>query len=753
MRMNQHSRNPPVLSRDGYCEALVSRSRRLWTLFALLALGLVMVQAVGFAEVTDFPIPSENEFVKKGFLPVTLFGAVPDDELDDTAAIQKTVDAALEEGYVVFFPSGRYLVSDTIRAMQPVEWHEKKRKWMHNRLKANALIGSTRSERPRLVLAADSPGFNDPSKPKPLVWIWAQPRDERPSASADSLGSNDPKDEQPSISMNQVFKGIDIDLRAEGNRGAVGIRHAGSQGSTLEDVDIWAEGAFAGIMNSPGQGGGNYRIKILGGDYGVWANYLTRFPVFAGLRLIGQRKAAIHWDGQSNMTVAGFYIERNAPGPAIELRGKRKVVGGSLTLVDGVIRVRSGIAVDNSSGRNLYLKQVAVTGADSILRSAGQEVLKPRGAWTQVVEYAYAGEQSVIIVDGQEQAENSELAVLEAGAEVEPAALESRHVWGDGFPSFEDSDVADATQFGALPDDQGDDTAAIEKAFASSANVFLPKGAYVVSSTLTIPKDKHLFGAAKHLTVIRASERWNAKPGTPVVTTADGVSSAASLSFLQIESGAAQPHTPLVWHAGRESIVRDIMVDLSFQQTSGRGSGGGRTGGRLDTYRIHGGGRWYGVAAPWERLRAVSKGSDYRHLRIADSKEPLAIYGLNIERSHSDPQSEIRNSENVSIYYLKGETLERENHPVLSIVDSRNIEVFGYSGNAMPVGNAVISLAESEHIVLANVAPIRQSESFWTVSDIYQKSPSYRVSGRRAVVLFKRLAGIVPSGQSSRSFR
>ncbi len=746
MRKNQDISNSPVLSRERYREAFVSRYWRSWALSGLFALGLSAVPLVGFADVTGFPIPSENEFVKKGFLPVTLFGAVPDDERDDTAAIQKTVDAALEHGYVAFFPSGRYVVSDTIRAMQPTEWNEKRRKWLHDRTKANALVGSTQASRPSLVLAENASGFNDPAHPKPLVWIWAQPRDERPTGSSRSLGSTDPKDEQPSISMNQVFKGIDIDLRARGNRGAVAIRHAGSQGSTIEDVDIWAEGAYAGIMNSPGQGGGNYRIKIFGGDYGVWADYLTRFPVFAGLRLIGQKKAAIYWKGQSNMTVAGFYIERSGGGPVIELSGKRKVVGGALTLVDGVIKVEGGLALDNTAGRNLYLRQIAVSGADGIVLSKGQEAIQPQGAWTQVVEYAYAGGQSEIVVNGTAQTERTQLVEVQAGEEIDPDAVESRHVWGEDFPSFEDSDVANAADFGAVPDDTLDDTSAIEKAFSSHDKVFLPKGVYIVTRTLTIPKDKHLFGAAKHLTVIRASEQWNPPAGTPVVTTADDLSSASSLSFLQIEAGAEQRHTPLVWLAGRGSTVRDIMVDLSYHDSRGRKSGQGSAARRLDTYRIEGGGRWYGVAAPWEKLRSVSKERDYRHFRIEGTKEPLAIYGLNVERSHSDPQSEIRNAENVSIYYLKGETLEQENHSVLSVVDSRNVAVFGYSGNATPLGNSLISVKGSEEVLLANVAPVRQRKGFSTIAETYG-GKSVVVSGEKAVVLFKRTS----QGQNSAS--
>lgn len=681
-------------------------------------------------------IPVDNEYVRKGYLPVTLFGARPNDGEDDTAAIQKTVETALEFGYVAFFPPGRYVVSDTIRAMQPSVFDQAKNKARHDRTKANTLVGSTRGERPRLVLADDAAGFDDPANAKPLVWIWAQPRNNRASGKARNLGSVDPNDEQPNISMNQVFKGIDIDIRARGNRGAIGIRHAGSQGSTLEDVTIWAEGAHAGIVNAPGQGGGSYRVRIVGGEYGVWADRRTRFPVMAGVELIGQKVSAVFWDGQSNLTLAGFYIERSAGGSAVTLNAGRKPIHGAVTLVDGVIRTQGGTAIDNTAGSNLYLQNVSVSGAEGVVRSAGRAPIPTLGSWTQVVEYAHGARNSAIVVNGDELATGSELANVVAGAEPDWPALGARHVWDETFPSFEDPDVANAADFGAVPDDGIDDSEAIHRAFAGRDKVFLPKGVFTVDRTLVIPKNKHLFGAAKHLSIIRAEDGWNPSAGTPVVSTVADPSSGTSLSFLGIEASADQSHTAVEWLAGSKSIVRDIMVDLS-PRAGGKAKRKSAAATRSETYRISGGGRWYAVAAPWNKMRIISRSPHYRHLRVEGTTQPLAIYGLNVERSLSQPQAEIRDAQNVRIFYLKSETLENAHHVVLSIVNSRNIGVFGYSGIATPLGNDVVSVRDSDDLLFANLTPLRPDSRFSLLSETRDGQTS-KVGGERSLVLYRR---------------
>jgi len=82
---------------------------------------------------------------------VTEFGAKGDGQTDDTAAIQRAVDECRE----VFFPEGTYLVSDTLRLRRDSRWFGEM--WTV------------------IDLAADAPGFQEPSSRKPLLEIPDDP--------------------------------------------------------------------------------------------------------------------------------------------------------------------------------------------------------------------------------------------------------------------------------------------------------------------------------------------------------------------------------------------------------------------------------------------------------------------------------------------------------------------------------------------------------------------------------------------------
>ncbi|MCG8425796.1 MAG: glycoside hydrolase family 55 protein, partial [Chromatiales bacterium] len=667
-----------------------------------MVMGLLMLAAS--TSLVQASVP-KDDLIRQGILPVTLFGATPDDGKDDTAALQKALDAARDRGLVAYFPSGRYLISDTLRLMQPVS-RNKKGRWIQDRRRTNALVGSTRGTPPVLKLADNAKGFNNPTKPKPLVWFWAQPRN------TDQAGSERPENEQPNISFNQVFKGIDIDLRGIGHAGAVGLQHAGSQGSAIEDVTVWADGAYAGIYNMPGQGGGVYNATVIGGRFGVWADHRSRYPVMAGIRLKGQAEAAIFWKGQSNLTIAGFLMERATPGPVVTLQPGRKPYNRALTLVDGIIRGSGGRAIDNRAGRSLYLKNLYLSGFDEVVESPGRVAIKAVKPNTRVSEYAYTGAGSKALVEGNIQGAGYVISQVE-GVPSSPSeeTLIKRHLWNTPFPSFEDVDAVSIERYGARPNDGIDDTEAIRTALAKHAKVFVPKGTFTVRKTLRLDPHNHLFGVAKHLSIIQADSAWKAPPGTPIITTTDDAKSEATLSFLLIERPAQRPGlTLLEWRAGRNSVVRDLMGGQYGRPGGVRASPGSST----YAVRGNGGGRWYGLAAEWNRISASTRGGGYRNLMIESTHEPLAMYGLNIERGMSDPQAEIVDSQNVAIYYLKGESLGKlgGSAAVLQVRKSRNISLFGYSGNAHPKDNAVLKLMDSEDVIFANVMPVRPGGGF-----------------------------------------
>jgi hypothetical protein len=673
-----------------------------------------------------------GDLVALGFLPVTFFGAHPDDNIDDTRSIQRAIDEALERRLVVFFPSGTYLVSDTLRASQPVSRPgNKEGQWAQDRRQANVLLGSTNGDRPVLRLSDQAQGFDDPDHPKTLVRIWAQPRD------SEHAGSTKPEHEQPNISFNQCFTGIDIDLRAPRNRGAVGIQHTGSQGSMLSDVTIRADGAYAGIINPPGQGGGVYNVEVIGGRFGIWADHRTRYPVMAGVTLTAQSGPSLYWKGQSNLTLAGFKIDRGdrIDTPAILLEARPQAFNGALTLIDGVLRTNGGRAIENTGARSVYARDLYLHGSSEIVKSGNRPPLTSgTTGWTHVSEYGFAPSGADVVIDGVVSTDAGQFATFEHRNDgPDEDRLINRHVWADA-PSFEDAETRSVIEFGAVPNDGKDDTAAFSSALHAAEKVFVPKGVFDLSETLRIPRDRHLFGAGKHLSILRASRLWKGSASTAVVTTDDDRSASTSISSLMIENDSDQHLTLLEWRAGRDAVIRDVMgAQVAFRRSS--------TPGVAPTYLItgSGGGRWFGIAAEWNAMRNGTRADSYRHLLIDQIAGPLALYGVNVERAFANPQSEIRNTENVSIYYLKGETVENQNpgSAIMRVNGSRNIRIFGVSGNAKPIANSFISLVDSADILVANVAPVSPSDRFVTLTESVGGTV-VRIPGSRVVTVLKR---------------
>jgi hypothetical protein len=135
------------------------------------------------------------------------------------------------------------------------------------------------------------------------------------------------------------------------------------------------------------------------------------------------------------------------------------------------------------------------------------------------------------------------------------------------------------------------------------------------------------------------------------------------------------------WRAGRHSLVRHVRAHLAA----------GRLSTRLHNYRIEGGGggRWYGVfdhaqLAP----RAREDHAEYRKFMIHGTAEPLAFYGLNVERggrSHGQPQ----------------------NAPYVEIADAMNVAVLGSKQESD--GTAIL-IRRSRNVLLAAICALRASD-------------------------------------------
>jgi hypothetical protein len=647
-------------------------------------------------------VSATDPLLSIGCLDVTKapYFADPSGEKDSTAAIQHAVNDARDYQYVCFFPSGTYLISDTISCEQPVQKLDKPRftdgmrqSYWDIPSRTCVLMGSTAGKRPVLKLAAKVKGFDDPAKPKNAVYIWAQTRNDAPGKAEPEWGK-----EQPNISFGHTFRGIDIDVR--GHAGAVGIRHTGSQGATLQDCTIYAEGAYAGMNNCPGQGGGTYNIEVLGGQYGIFAGPECRFPMLCACVFKGQTKAAVSYSSQSPpMVLVGCLLEGDGPA-AIDLSTNKGLTG--VSVVDCVISLNKPGPVFATGGReNLFLENCFVKGATAV-HKAGSKIPKP-GQWTKIDRYSWSAGNSVTCINGAITPNREIVRWSASGVAPSYSEIHSRH-WSK-TPSFQDKDAVSVKSFGAKGDGETDDTAAFKAAIAKHDKVFVPRGAYRISAPLALGAKTALFGLHRSFSTLRFGDP-GADSDAAVITMPDDARANTSLTFLSI-AGLIQ------WTAGRGLLV---MAPARLRITG------------------NGGGRFCGVTG-------IHQG-----FRVEGTKEPIAFYALNVERIRTNPQSEIRNARNVRIYFLKVEATptgygvgvaEGTGNTPLAIVNSRDVRVYCVNGNVVTAEKRpMVDVINSEQILISHAKSFKTGD-FSQVREVRGKAVIEVPSDRASALLVR----------------
>jgi hypothetical protein len=624
-----------------------------------------------------FPLGADepDDLRQIGCLDVTEapYAADPTGTDDSTAAIQRAVDDARDQGLVCFFPAGTYLISDTISCEQEVNRLDRPRHvdggtqhyWPVHR--PIVLMGSTRGKRPVLKLSPQAVGFDDPTRPKLALHIWAQTWFDAPGKQEPVWGK-----EQANISFNHFFRGIDIDIR--GHAGAIGIRHSGSQGSTMQDVTIHADGAYAGLNCCPGQGGGTHNVQVIGGQYGIVVEPDSRFPLLNACVFQGQTRAAIGYakgGSQVPTLLIGCRIEPQGDA-AVDLTTERSHAG--ISMVDCVVALPpGGVVVKTKQAENLFLENTFVRGAEAI-HSGGRKTPSAT-QWTHVARYSTHKDRAANLVNGA--LATGEIAHW-AVADTEPdyASIRSGHY--QPGPSFEDPDAVNVRAFGARGDGQTDDTAAFAKAIASHDKIFVPKGDYLLAGTLRFKPQTHLFGLNRTFASIGSGSgrSGGGEPGPSperdsfTIETADDARAAPGLSFLTVRGRVD-------WRSGRGTM----MLSRAAFQIAGNG-----------------GGRFYGVMAMG------------RPLMLRGVRQPTALYALNVERVTENPQSEIQDCHHIRAYYFKVEagTIQRPNagdaNTPCRISNSRDVRVYCMYGNVRGLNDRpMLDIVDSQEILVSQL--------------------------------------------------
>jgi hypothetical protein len=659
----------------------------------LVSTGLLLSGLKGYATAFD-KIQKSSSLINTsslsyGLLDITLapYNADPTGLTDSTVAIQTAVNYARDNKLVCFFPTGTYLISDTISCEQPVyklpisggvsgsytdscgkymSTDGKTQHYWNNTNDLIFLLGSTKGARPVIKLATNATGFGDASNPKVAVKIWAQTRDDRG-------GTVDPLNpclistpiwgkEQPNISFNHTFKGIDIDLN--GNPGAIGLRHTGSQGCYMMDSKIIADGALAGLSNCCGQGGGTYNIEVQGGQYGIRLDVDARFPILTSCIFRGQTVACVQASqvggGYIPLVMVGCLLEPKST-QAIDLSNANGYPG--INLIDSVVNLNQpGVVVKTKSGgENVFLENLSVNNVNSVQTYDNQQLNS--SSWVTISEYTSCKSSAENLTDGI----ISTTPILSFVDSTEPdyTLLHDKH-WSM-LPSFEDADAVNVKDYGAVGDGTTNDSPAFNAAFTASKKVFVPKGSYKLYQTPVLGTDTQLFGLNK-FSVIAAN-----------LSTVDDSNATTSLSLLSIGGS-------INWKAGKGIIAF--------------ANGNNNTSTQSYTFSGNGGGRIYGLLGG---------------INISGNTMPISLYSYNVERIQVNPMSIIQNAKNVKIFYLKVEAGTIQNssgtdyNTPMKVLNSENIRIYCVSGNV-----TTISQRPMVDVVNSTDVMVSQAKSFKT---------------------------------------
>lgn len=372
-----------------------------------------------------------------GVLDVRTFGAKADDDGDDTAAIQKALDAHPNGNRIIYLPPGKWIVRDTLK------WPQGERGGFEQ--KRTILQGAGQSLT-ILQLPDATPGFTDTAKPKAMIWTG----------------------NKPAQRFRNAVRELTIAV-GRGNAGAIGLQFNASNQGTIRNLTLRAAGGSGAIGLDMGFTDeiGPLLVRGLvveGFDIGISTKWPVNSVTFEHVTLRGQRRFG-WWNYHQMIFVRGLTSENAVPAIYNE-----KDSWGTVTLLDS--RLTGKGAGPKSPGilneRQGYFRNVHISG------------------YAKSVDNADKGRDKGDVVDAGMIVEDTshrnvtglfrtipDNTFATAGKVAHLPVKETPVVaWGD--PA---KDWANIVKFGADPTGKADASAALQAAIDSGARtVYLPAG-------------------------------------------------------------------------------------------------------------------------------------------------------------------------------------------------------------------------------------------------------------------------------------
>lgn len=620
-----------------------------------------------------------------------------DGRADDSAAIQRAIDKAAEQGKggggIVFLPSGTYRISRTIFL------------WPGVRIFG---VGATR---PVILLGKATPGFQR-GVAHMLMFAGGRrerdPQDKRPVAFPPP-GSVPFNKDVPDANPGTFYSALaNIDFRIMGgNPAATAIRLHSAQHSFVSHVEFDIGSGLAGLYHVANEA---EDLHFKGGRYGILAEKPSPAWGFAlvDATFEGQRDAAIR-EHEAGLTMVNVAFRDVPVGIEID-RGYGDWLWGQELRFENV----SKAAVIISNEKNVYTQ----VGFQNVLASKTPTFARFRKSGKRVAgagpSYRLSSFTHGLTLPGPGQMGDYRTDVRQDRVDALPARSKPGIV-----PLPPVGRWTDARRFGAKGDNQTDDTAAIQTAIDSANVVYLPAGFYRVSDTIRLRPETVLIGLHPSLTQIILPDGTAAfqGPGAPKALVESAKGGNAIIAGIGLNTSGANPRaTGLLWKAGEGSMVNDIK----FQ--GGHGTNG-FDGARISPYNNNATAdpdasrRWAGqYASLWVTdggggtFANIWSPSTFGHpgILISDTQTPGRMIQASVEH-HVRTEIGLNRVANWELLapQTEGEAGESEDAVALEIRNSRNILVANFHGyrvtRTRKAAPTAISLYNSSDIRFRNV--------------------------------------------------
>jgi hypothetical protein len=372
-----------------------------------------------------------------GIIDVTKapYFAKGDGRTDDTAAIQQALLEHPNQNRIIYLPNGTYLVSAPLRWPQGTNVETSQR--------ATILQGQSRAG--TIIRLADySPGYSISSRDAMVLWMG----------------------DSPSWRDRNAVRNLTIHT-GEGNTLASGIAFMANRQGCIREVTVISGGkqreGVAGIdaAHSDAIGPGLIKnVRVEGFDYGIKAGHPQYSLTLEHVELVGQRAAAIRNSGQ---TLSIRDLRSTNTVPALLSRDTT----GFVTLLDSVFQGlpvrRQASAIQNQGF--LFARRLEVPG------------------YTNTIENRTTTNLMVQAVDITQFSSHTRLSQFPSpGEPLDLPIEETPEAPWDPLEQW-----VSPLKFGGVPNDDTDDSAAIQKAIDSGATtVYLPNGAWKIATPVEI---------------------------------------------------------------------------------------------------------------------------------------------------------------------------------------------------------------------------------------------------------------------------